>query len=407
VVKAFISYAVENQEIADEVVNDLEARRVPCWISARDLTPPGTPWGAAITREIAECSDLVVLLSSTANHSQYVPRELDYAVSLHKRVYPVKIDATPTADALKVYVSVNQHLVLPHEEPARGEALARLALAILTRGNPNEDQPAGQSPGEPSSYVKDKLRHDLVQINGRRVQTGLTKDDVKRVYSFLAKHTDFGQTWRARWQLKRQLRAMSPPNVVAVKPFQLCTVPVTNALFGLFVRDTGHMTRPEQLEAQETWLTDSKKRGPRHPVTRVSFRDAEAFCKWAGMRLPSTEEFASAVRGIDGLLFPWSNEWKLEHCNDQFWGGDEETTDVDKFPEGISNEGVFDLCGNVFEWVTSALGQKGVQLLAGGAYDVVSVLRGNAATRMRASESGVFPDVGFRYACDMNVGAHY
>jgi formylglycine-generating enzyme required for sulfatase activity/tRNA A-37 threonylcarbamoyl transferase component Bud32 len=88
---------------------------------------------------------------------------------------------------------------------------------------------------------------------------------------------------------------------------------------------------------------------PEDPIVGVTFLDAEEFAKWAGKRLPATQEWEKAARGTDGRLYPWGdNPGTPPPAN---VGNEKGVMQVNSHPDGKSPYGAVNMLGNVWEWV--------------------------------------------------------
>ncbi|MFP9115243.1 formylglycine-generating enzyme family protein [Flavobacterium sp. RHBU_3] len=211
-----------------------------------------------------------------------------------------------------------------------------------------------------------------------------------------------------KWALPREL----PQHEVSVNSFYMQEHEVTNAEFAKFVKETGYITTAEKpvdweqlkkelppgtpkpsdemlkagsmvfvappavkgLDDYSQWWQWVKgadwkhPQGPKsdlkglenHPVVHISYYDALAYAKWAGMRLPTEAEWEWAARGgLKNATYPWGNEYVEKgaaKCN--YWTGNFPTENTKK--DGYyytapvksykaNGYGLYDMAGNVWE----------------------------------------------------------
>ncbi|MBT2511703.1 SUMF1/EgtB/PvdO family nonheme iron enzyme [Streptomyces sp. ISL-98] len=132
-----------------------------------------------------------------------------------------------------------------------------------------------------------------------------------------------------------------------------------------------------------------------HPVVHVTWRDANAYATWAGKSLPTAEQWEKAARGTSGGTFPWGDQKTAAKCNVRETGV-EVTTSVSRYHRGVSPYGVYDMVGNVWEWLATPT-TPGRYELRGSAF-TSPLFRGAPAAANDANDTMHDDDTGFRCA---------
>jgi formylglycine-generating enzyme required for sulfatase activity len=165
--------------------------------------------------------------------------------------------------------------------------------------------------------------------------------------------------------------------------FEISRHPITNQQYAYFLAATRHRT-PEGF--------DESPSAQNKPVTHVTLHDARAFCEWANLRLPTSDEWEKAARGTDGRIYPWGNEFVSSRCNcneaDALG-----TVEVDEYAVGDSPYGMRQATGNIWQWIDNLDGEPA---LRGGSYQSSCQLYGATFVSMRAASDVHREHIGFR-----------
>jgi formylglycine-generating enzyme required for sulfatase activity len=180
--------------------------------------------------------------------------------------------------------------------------------------------------------------------------------------------------------------ARRPRQTVALDSFHIDSTEVTIAAYQRYL-DSTRATAPWRESPAPDW-----------PATGILWSEAQRFCEWRGVRLPTEDEWEAAARGPDGWRYPWGDSWDRGRANA---GSAADTLKpVGGFPLGRSFVGAMDMVGNAWEWVDAAqAGPSGEvwHVIKGGAFNTPP---DNAAANAR----GALPDdrrfwyTGFRCA---------
>ena len=228
--------------------------------------------------------------------------------------------------------------------------------------------------------------HRMILIPSGKAVLGISSEDRDR---FLVLYGDAGKTL-----LEREY----PEVTREVDTFYIDRTPVTNQQYREFlvqIKQTNdhsacHSREPKEKDHRPfvpapwaesyNWTGTEFPQGREdHPVVMVDWFDAYAYANWAGLRLPTENEWERAARGNSSTMYPWGDSWRegAANCSERIagyrirtrndwvewtrdWKGQSEVfrnrntlTRVGSFPEGASAFGVLDMAGNVWEWTTT------------------------------------------------------
>jgi formylglycine-generating enzyme required for sulfatase activity len=213
-----------------------------------------------------------------------------------------------------------------------------------------------------------------------------------------------------------------PRKVTITRPFMIDKTEVTAEAYARCVQAGvctatsihGPAASAKAVADQGSLCTAGDPERAQHPINCVDFRQADAYCHYAGKRLPTEAEWEYAARGTDERAYPWGEE--VSGCKQAIVGGClRGTGPVGQRPENKSPSGAFDMAGNVWEWVSDGWdpapsgtldprlpSSTTLGVLRGGGWDF-SAPHARTFSRMKFTTSSGHVSTGMRCARDADA----
>ncbi len=354
--QVFISYAREkgdstdskfNRQVMDMICSALESEGITYWIDHQYIDA-GDKFSREIKKAMTTSKVMILIVSSNADKSDWVDREVHYALNIKLNIIPFCIrepcpeedlefllsnrdwiysSTTPSKNHLnRLIKAVRRHLPKEPEKPAKSIKIKEQAEEVKKEIKELEEMPKDVS-DVASKGIK-------VEKNKKGLWEAYYQDGIVMVYippgEFTMGSDDYDNE--------------KPPHNVFLDGYWMGKYEVTFDQYDKYCGETN------QEEPQDIGWGRGKR-----PVINVSWHDAAAYCDWLSkkiglkFKLPTEAQWEKAARGEDGRRYPWGKrepDGKLANFDLSIG----KTSPVGSYLQGASPFGMLDMAGNVWEW---------------------------------------------------------
>ncbi len=383
----FISYSRDDQAYARQLAIYLQDKGFKIWID--DRINFGDAWFREISKAIRTCGAFIVVMSPSAEASEWVHKEILIAIKREKQlkyniIFPLLLDGEEFDILIdRQFDSVKEGIMPP---PSCLNMLAQVVPQEKVSAQAKQWLDKIQDiKTEPQQRLEAGL--ELSAVGDSRLGVGLGENGLPVI--------DWVQLAGGKFYYQKADRA-------DVSGFYMARYPITYQQFEVFVEDGYHDARFwEGLAHRPETAAPQKWQHGNHPRENINWFEALAFCRWLSnwltgeiptlenilrwpVRLPTEQEWERAARGKrDRRHYPWGRDYLAGYANIDETRSNRgpyrlnRTTAVGMYPHGASPEGLLDMSGNVWEWTLSPystsnglnLGGTDGRVLRGGSFD--------------------------------------